>query len=76
MSEDQILELDRRLDGILDRLCRIETKLCERCESRGQIIGSLKDRVRGLELNQAKVVGAAALLSVAAGYILKGLGLK
>ena len=76
MSEDQVLELKRQLGGILERLTRIETKLGERCEARGQMIESLKDRLRSLEINQAKVIGAAALLSVALGYILKGLGLK
>ena len=76
MSEDQVLELKRQLSGIHERLTRIETKLTERCEARGLMIESLKDRVRGLEINQAKVVGGAVLLSVVLGYILKGLGLE
>lgn len=76
MSEDQALELKRQLSGILERLCRIETKLGERCEARGRMIESLRDRVRELEINQAKVIGGAVFLSVALGYILKGLGLE
>ena len=76
MGEDQIKDLKNQLGGILDRLTRIETKLCERCEARGRMIESLKDRVRTLEINQAKVIGAAMLLSVALSYILKGLGLE
>ena len=76
MSEDQVLELKNQLSGIHERLTRIETKLTERCEARGQMIESLKDRVRALEINQAKVVGGAVLLSVALGYIMKGLGLE
>ncbi|MDR2945915.1 MAG: hypothetical protein LBV79_04120 [Candidatus Adiutrix sp.] len=76
MGEDQIKELERCLDGILERLTRIETQLCERCDARGRLIESLKDRVHKLEIAQAKVVGAAILLGMVVNYILKGLGLE
>lgn len=83
MSEDQIQELRAQLEAmrtqtgkVFDRLTRIETMLGERCAGRGNLIDKLGHDVEKLKLNQAKVIGAAALLSVVIGYVLKGLGLE
>ena len=64
------------MGGIYDRLTKIETLLCERCAGRGEQLEKLTAEVDRLKINQAKVIGAAALLSVVIGYVLKGLGLK
>lgn len=76
MSDNELRELRRELSGILSRLTGIEAKLGERCEQREADIDSLKKQVRSLEINQAKVVGAATLFSLVLSYILKGLGVE
>lgn len=75
-NEEQVAELRRDLGKVFDRLTSIETKLSERCESRGETLEKLKEEVDRLKINQAKVIGAATLLSVVIGYVLKGLGLE
>ena len=74
MSENQIVELKNQLGVIFDRLTRIETKLSERCDTRSEWMDHLEKRVRQLEYDKYKVVGAATLLSLLAGNILKLLG--
>ena len=74
MSEEQIHELRRDLGKVFDRLTSIETKLGERCEVRGDRLNKLEADMEKLKLDRAKVIGAAALLSVVIGYLLKGLG--
>ena len=76
MSENEIHELQRTLGKVFDRLTRIETLLCERCEARGEALEKLKEEVDRLRIDKAKVIGAAALLSIVIGYVLKGLGLE
>ena len=76
MSENEIQELRRELGEVLGRLTRIETMLGERCASRDERIEKLESAVDALRISQAKVIGAAALLSVVIGYVLKGLGLE
>ncbi len=76
MSEEQIHEMRRELGRVFDRLTKIETLLCERCEARGEALEKLKEEVDRLRISQAKVIGAAALLSIVIGYVLKGLGLE
>ena len=76
MSENEIHELQRALGKVFDRLTRIETLLCERCEARGEALEKLKEEVDRLRIDKAKVIGAAALLSIVIGYVLKGLGLE
>jgi hypothetical protein len=83
MSDSEIQELKDRLDALVkqhgkiyDRLTRIDTLLEERCASRGRTLENVKEKVDRLRLAQAKIVAAATALSVAAGYILKGLGFK
>ena len=76
MDENEIMELRRELGKIFDRLTSIETKLSERCEPRATRIERLEIDVAKLKINQAKVIGAATLLSVVIGYVLKGLGLE
>lgn len=66
-------DLRKELSDINSRLTGIETKLDERCETRGATIDHLQKRVRTLEINQAKVAGAAAILSVLFSQLLKGL---
>ena len=76
MDENEARELRRDVGQIFDRLTKIETLLSERCAGRGIRLDGLGGDVERLKINQAKVIGAAALLSVVIGYILKGLGLE
>lgn len=76
MSDNEIQELRHELGKVFDRLTRIETMLGERCGGRGERIEQLETEVERLKINQAKVIGAATLLSVVIGYVLKGLGLE
>ena len=76
MGENEILELRRELGRVYDRLTKIETMLAERCEARGNRLEKVDGEVDRMRINQAKVIGAATLLSVVVGYVLKGLGLE
>ncbi len=76
MGENEVHELRRDVGRIFDRLTRIETLLGERCADRGERIEKVTADVESMKISQAKVIGAAALLSVVIGYILKGLGLE
>lgn len=76
MGENEIQELRRELGKVFDRLTRIETMLGERCADRDGRLTKLEEEVDRLRINQAKVIGAATLLSVVIGYVLKGLGLE
>lgn len=76
MDDAEILELRRDLGKVFDRLTSIETKLSERCDTRENRLARLEAEVDRLRINQARLIGAATLLSVVAGYVLKGLGLK
>ena len=76
MSEESAARVWAKLDELDRKMTRVETMLCERCEARGAALEKLKEQVDRLRISQAKVIGAAALLSVVIGYVLKGLGLK
>lgn len=76
MSENEVYEIKNQLGGIYDRLTKIETKLCERCDSRGEWLERLERRVRTLEYDKYKVIGAAVALSAVANFVLKGLGVQ
>ena len=74
MGDNQIVELKNQLGVIFDRLTRIETKLSERCDTRSEWLERLEKRVRQLEYDKYKVLGAATLLSLVAGNVMKLLG--
>ncbi|UQZ90705.1 hypothetical protein C4J81_16440 [Deltaproteobacteria bacterium Smac51] len=74
MGDTEIKDLKSQLGTIYDRLTRIETKLSERCDARCTQIDNLEKRVRQLEYDKYKVIGAAALLSVLASNLLKFMG--
>ncbi len=74
MGDNQIGELKNQLGVIFDRLTRIETKLSERCDARSEFLEHLEKRVRQLEYDKYKVLGAATLLSLLAGNVMKLLG--
>ncbi len=74
MGDSQIVELKNQLAVISDRLTRIETKLSERCDTRSEQLEHMEQRLRQLEYDKYKVVGAATLLSLAAGHIIRFLG--
>ena len=75
--EDNSARIWARLDELREMLTRLLAVVDEReknCARNEACINMLKERVRQLEINQAKVLGAATLLSVIIGHILKGLG--
>lgn len=76
MSDSEIVELKSQLGVIFDRLTRIETKLSERCDARSEWLERLEKRVRQLEYDKYRVVGAAVALSAVASFVLKGLGIE
>lgn len=76
MSDNEIQDLRQELGKVLDRLTRIETLLGERCAGRDERIEKLETDVDRLKIDRAKIIGAATLLSVVIGYVLKGLGLE
>ncbi len=75
MGDNEIFELKSQLGGIYDRLTKIEVKLSERCDARSEWLERLEKRVRQLEYDKYKILGAAALLGVVLNFVLKGLGL-
>ena len=79
MGDEDRVRIWARLDELKEMLTRVLAVQQEKekaCVKNERCLSQLKDRVRGLEINQAKVIGAATLLSVVIGYVLKGLGLE
>jgi uncharacterized membrane protein YjjP (DUF1212 family) len=74
MGDGQTMELKNQLGVIFDRLTRIETKLSERCDARSEQLEGLEKRVRQLEYDKYKILGAAALVSFLAAHFMKILG--
>lgn len=74
MGESEIFELKNQLNAISERLTRIETKLQERCDTRGEWLERLENRVRRLENDKYKLIGAATAISVLASQLMKILG--
>ncbi|UQZ90053.1 hypothetical protein C4J81_12910 [Deltaproteobacteria bacterium Smac51] len=61
----------------MNLLAQIEARLDAKdkdCARQDTCLARLKDKVQKLELNQAKVAGAAVALSAVLNYVLKGLG--
>jgi hypothetical protein len=70
----ELKEIKQAQGKIYDRLTRLDTLIEERCGTRGRTLEDTKEKVDRLRIAQAKIIGAAAVLSVTITYILKGLG--
>lgn len=66
MSEDTIVRLFAKVDGILDRLARLDTRMAERDRREQEMSRSLEDlnrRLRGLELASSAMSGRRELVA-------------
>lgn len=66
MSEDTIVRLFAKVDGISDRLARLDTRMAERDRREQEITRSLADvsrRLHAVELGTSKVSGGRELVA-------------
>ncbi|UQZ89802.1 hypothetical protein C4J81_11515 [Deltaproteobacteria bacterium Smac51] len=72
-----------KLEGLLHENSTVLAKIGARMDAKDKdclrqdtCLAQLKEKVQKLELNQAKVAGAAVALSAVLNYVLKGLGVQ
>ncbi|MGL4208544.1 MAG: hypothetical protein ACRCTY_04075 [Candidatus Adiutrix sp.] len=77
MIEAPLMRLSEKLEKLDHKVTRLLAVLESRdreCARHENSLANLNKKVGHLEINQAKIIGGATILSVVIGYILKGLG--